>query len=208
MRSVLVWVLVATTALTLAPGASAQTTAKPEKVAELRLVLRDLLAEHVHWSRMLVLASRAGERAAARAAEGGMLANARALGEAVASFYGAEAGRQFARLFEGHSRSVKEYLDAALGGRPAAKKTASERAVRNAQDIDAFLSGANPNLPKGTVLNLLAAHWAHHVAEIEAAAKRDWDQEARVWEDMRKHIYAIADALAQAIAKQFPDKFQ
>lgn len=58
------------------------------------------------------------------------------------------------------------------------------------------------------MLNLLAAHWAHHVAQVEAAARRGWAQEARVWEDMRKHVYTIADALAQAIAKQFPDKLQ
>lgn len=207
MRAVRSWVWAAVlAAAALASAAWAQAAARPEQVAELRMALRDLLGEHVHWSRTLVLASRAGERAAARVAESRALANARALGQAVGSFYGAEAGRQFARLFEGHNRAVKDYVEAVLGGRQAAKKAASDRAVRNAQELDAFLSGANPNLPKGAVLNLLAVHWAHHVAQVEAAAKRDWVQEARVWEEMRKHVYAIADALAQAIAKQFPDK--
>ncbi len=201
LAAVLTWVLAGVPAAGLA-----QSAPRPEKVADLRMTLRDLLGEHIHWSRTLVLATRAGERSAAQVAESRAIANARALGDAVAAFYGKEAGDRFAALFVGHNRAVKEYLTAALAGRQTAKKAASERAVRNAQEIDTFLSGANPNLPKGAVLNLLASHWAHHVAQVEAAAKRDWAQEARVWDEMRKHIYVVADALAEAIAKQFPDK--
>ncbi|MDQ7800290.1 MAG: hypothetical protein QN151_00280 [Armatimonadota bacterium] len=160
--------------------APAQTVPKPEKVAELRMALRDLLVEQIHWSRTLVLATRAGK----------------------------DAGQKFAGLFTAHSRAVKDYLQAALSGRAAAKKAASERAVKNARDMDALLSGANPNLPQGAVLNLLGSHWAHHVAQIESAAKRDWAGEARVWHDMRKHILTIADALVEAIAKQFAERLQ
>jgi uncharacterized protein YukE len=170
------------------------------------MALRDLLLEHIHWSRTMVLATRDGNAALARVAEGKALDNARALGDAVASFYGGEAGQKFSSLFAGHNRAVKAYMDAAFAGREADKRAATQRAVQNAQEIDAFLSAANPHLPKGAVLNLLGAHWAHHVAAIDAAARRNWSQEARVWEDMRKHIYVIADALAEAIAKQFPDK--
>lgn len=181
---------------------------KPEKVAELRMALRDLLVEHIHWSRTLVLATRAGQPGMARVAESQALANARALGEAVGSFYGPQAGQKFAGLFTAHNRAVKEYMEAAFAGSGARKKVATDRAVRNAQEIDAFLSSANPHLPKGAVLNLLTAHWAHHVAAIDAAARRDWDQEARVWHDMRKHILTVADALAEAVAKQFAERLR
>ncbi len=190
----------------LVPAASAQAP-KPEKVADLRMALRDLLVGHVHWSRTLVLAARMGDRSAARVAETQAVENARALGQAVGSFYGAEAGRRFAELFTGHNRAVKAYLEAALARSEPRRKAAHDQAARNAQEIDAFLSGANPNLPKGAVLSLLVAHWAHHVAQIDAAVRRDWTQEARVWEEMLRHIYRIADALAEAIAKQFPEKF-
>ncbi len=188
--------------------ASAQTAPKPEKVAELRMALRDLLVEHIHWSRTLVLATRAGQLAQAQVAETQALANARAIGDAVGSFYGKDAGQKFAELFTAHNRAVKDYMQATFSGRAAAKKAASDRAVKNAREIDVFLSGANPNLPQGAVLNLLGSHWAHHVAQIESAAKRDWAGEARVWHDMRKHILTIADALAEAIAKQFAERLQ
>ena len=161
-----------------------------------------------HWSRTLVLATRAGQLAQAQVAETQALANARAIGDAVGSFYGKDAGQKFAELFTAHNRAVKDYMQATFSGRAAAKKAASDRAVKNAREIDVFLSGANPNLPQGAVLNLLGSHWAHHVAQIESAAKRDWAGEARVWHDMRKHILTIADALAEAIAKQFAERLQ
>ncbi len=43
---------------------------------------------------------------------------------------------------------------------------------------------------------------------IDATAKKDWSHEADMWDPMVKHIYTISDALADGIAKQFPDKVQ
>ena len=43
---------------------------------------------------------------------------------------------------------------------------------------------------------------------IDAAAKKDWAGEADMRHPMVKHIYAISDALADGIAKQFPEKVQ
>ncbi len=203
-----VGVLLACVLIGSSGAAFGQGAPRPEKVAELRMTLRDLLVEHIQWSRMLVVASRAGQGALARVAQTRALANARAIGEAVGSFYGKEAGQKFGDLFSAHNRAVKEYMEATFSGRTASKRAAAERATSNAREIDGFLSRANPNLPKGAVLNLLVAHWIHHTAQIEAAAKGDWALEARVWDDMRRHIYTIADALAEAIGKQFAEKFQ
>lgn len=43
---------------------------------------------------------------------------------------------------------------------------------------------------------------------IDATAKKDWAAEADRWDPMVKHVYRLSDALAEGIAKQFPDKFQ
>jgi hypothetical protein len=58
------------------------------------------------------------------------------------------------------------------------------------------------------VYALLTAHVGHHVAAINATAKKDWSAEADVWDPMVKQIYTLSDALADGIAKQFPDKFR
>jgi len=78
---------------------------------------------------------------------------------------------------------------------------------RNAGEIAAFLSAANPNLPKDTVEGLLAAHGAHHIAQIQQLQAKDYEGEAQTWAAMTQHMYVIADALGGALAKQFPEKF-
>ena len=78
----------------------------------------------------------------------------------------------------------------------------------NLSEIAAFLSGANPNLPKPTLEPLLLAHGAHHVAQDEQLKAKKYGDEAKTWEAMKTHMYVIADALGDAIAKQFPDKFK
>ncbi len=80
---------------------------------------------------------------------------------------------------------------------------AAEKLTKNAEEIATFLSSANPNWPKQTLLSALAAHGAHHMAQIDQIQMKDYSAEAKTWDAMRKHIYVIADTLADGIAKQF-----
>jgi hypothetical protein len=54
---------------------------------------------------------------------------------------------------------------------------------------------------------LLVAHFGHHVAQNQLLKDKKYAEEATVWDAMRRHMYVIADALGDAIAKQFPAKF-
>ncbi len=83
-----------------------------------------------------------------------------------------------------------------------------DKLTKNASEIAAFVRSANPNLPKATLYGLLLTHGQQHVMAIDATAKKDWGGEADMWDPMVKHIYTISDALADGIAKQFPDKLQ
>ena len=74
-------------------------------------------------------------------------------------------------------------------------------------EIAKFLSGANPNLPFDTLNGLLLAHGGHHVQQNQQLKGKQYAQEAQTWGAMKKHMYVIADALAGALAKQFPAKF-
>jgi hypothetical protein len=47
----------------------------------------------------------------------------------------------------------------------------------------------------------------HHISQINQLRAKQYDQEAETWEAMKAHMYKLADTLAGAIAKQFPDKF-
>ncbi len=175
---------------------------------DLRLTLRDLWVGHIFWVRSVVFATADGNAAAAKVAEENVVKNAHSIADAVALFYGKEAGDKLFGLLAGHYGAVKEYLTAAMAGDKAAKDKAVEDLKKNATEIATFLSTANPkNWPKDTLVALLMAHGGHHITQIEAVVGKDYGQEAAVWEAMKTHIYTIADALAGGIVKQFPKKF-
>src|SRR2546428_3788105 len=189
-----------------------QTMANPAKVADLRMALRDLYINHVFWVRSLVLSTRLGETKAVSEADEYGLANAKAIGLSISPFYGQAAGEKFSSLFVGHYSAVKKYMSAAFAngfrGNATLKKAALNSLMQNAAELAVFVSAANPNLPKATVNGLLVTHVQQHVMSIEATAKKNWSHEADMWDPMVKEIYALSDALAEGIAKQFPDKFQ
>ena len=173
-----------------------------------RAALRDLWVGHVFWVRNVVDARFAGNTARAAAAEKEVVANAKSIAGAIEPFYGKPASERLFALLAGHWQAISAYLDGARAGDEEATKGAMGRLLANADEIAKFLSGANPNLPYDTVRGLLAAHGSHHVQQISQFKAGQWDAEARTWAAMKDHMYVIADALADAIAKQFPDRFR
>ena len=73
-------------------------------------------------------------------------------------------------------------------------------------EIARFLAAANPNLPEDAVRGMLLAHGAHHAQQIQQVMAGDTSGEAQTWSAMQAHMDSVADALAGAIARQFPDK--
>lgn len=184
----------------------ATTTAKAGiSATETDAALRDLWTGHIFWVRNVVVATLANDTAARTAAEKQVVANARAIANSISPFYGQPASDKLFGLLAGHYGAVKQYLDA---GTDATKQAAATKALTdNAGEIATFLSGANPNLPKDAVLGMLAAHGGHHIMQINQLRAKQYDQEAETWAAMKDHMNKLADTLAGAIAKQFPDKF-
>lgn len=177
------------------------------KHAATRAVLRDLWVEHVFWIRNYVTASADGDQARKKVATDQVIANATAISGAIASFYGKPAGDQMLTLLAGHWGAVKDYSDATFSKNAKGQQEATTRLIDNAKAIAAFLAKANPNLPEATLVGLLTAHGAHHIAQITQISNGDYAGEAKTWSAMRTHMFVIADALADALAKQFPAKF-
>lgn len=177
------------------------------KVAETGAALRDLWVGHVFWVRNVVVDTFAGNQAAAAAAEKEVVANAKQIAAAIEPYYGKEASEKLFGLLAGHYGAVKQYLDATAAGSNAKQDAAVKNLTGNATEIAKFLSVANPNLPFDTLNGLLLAHGGHHLQEIQQLKNKEYAQEAQTWEAMKKHMYVIADALAGAIAKQFPKQF-
>jgi len=190
-----------------APLLLVATVADQTKVDATKAALRDLWIGHVFWVRNVVVAELAGDGSAQQAAEKQVVANARSIAASIEPFYGAEAKEKLFTLLAGHYGAVKDYLDASVAKNGDKQTEATSTLMGNAGEIASFLSSANPYLPKDTVDGLLQAHGGHHIAQIQQLLAKDYAGEAKTWADMSQHMYVIADALADALAKQFPAQF-
>jgi hypothetical protein len=193
-------------ALFVASPALADLDANP-KVAATQAALRDLWLGHIFWVRNVAAATMANDAGRAKAAEEQVVANAKQIAGAIEPFYGKAASDKLFGLLAGHWGAIKAHIDATAKGDKKAQDAAISKAMANADEIATFLSGANKNLPKDTLRSLLQAHGGHHVAQNQQFKDKKYAEEAQTWEHMRAHMYVIADALGQGIAKQFPDKF-
>lgn len=173
---------------------------------QLQAAMRDLWHGHIVHARDYALAVHAGDKAAAKSAADAVVANAKDISKAVAGFYGDAAGDGMLNLLAGHWGAVKAMTDARAKNDKAGADKAMTDLAANAGEIAKFLAGANPNLPEDTVRGLLLAHGAHHSQQINLIMSGDTAGEATEWTAMQSHMDMIADALAGAIAKQFPDK--
>lgn len=180
--------------------------AAPAKVAALKTALEGLWVGHIDAVRKVVVAEIGGNSAATKTAEAGVVANAHAIADAVAGFYGKPAGEKLFTLLAGHYGAIKAYLDATVAKNAPGQSNATDKLTANANDIAEFLSGANPYLPKDTLSEMLLVHGSQHISQIQQLAAKDAAGEAKTRVAMKTHIIAIADALAEAIAKQFPSK--
>lgn len=173
---------------------------------KLQAALRELWHGHIVHARDYALAVHAHKDADAKQAADEVVANAKQISGAVAGFYGKAGGDRMMELLGGHWGAVKALADARAKSDNAAADKAMADLTSNAGEIAKFLAGANPNLPEDTVRGLMLAHGAHHSQQIQQIMAGDVQGESTTWTAMQQHMDMIADALAGAIAKQFPEK--
>jgi len=194
----------------VAPSAAAVPVFAADRVAvlETQMALRDLWVEHAFWIRSYVLSTHAGDTAQSKIAEAEVVSNAKALAGTITPFYGQSAADGLLKLLAGHWGAVRDYNTATHARSKSAQDKALADLTANAHAIAKFLSAANPNLPEDAVFGLLSSHAGHHISQITEISSGDFQDEAATWHAMRKHMLIIADAISDALAKQFPDRFQ
>ena len=185
----------------------ADARADETKLNATKAVLRDLWVNHVFWVRNVVVAGIAGDAVAQQAAEKQVVANTQSIAASIEPFYGVSAKKQLFMLLAGHYGAVKAYLNASIAKDDGKQSEATTMLLSNATEIAVFLSNANQYLPKGDVEGLLQIHGGHHITQIQQLLAKDYAGEAQTWADMTQHMYVIADATADALAKQFSAKF-
>ena len=94
-----------------------------------------------------------------------------------------------------------------MAGDKTAQKGADDRWHQNARQIADFLSKANPNWPRATLLDMMNTHLSTTATELTARLNKDWEGDIRAYDAVYDHILHMADALSDGIVKQFPAKF-
>jgi hypothetical protein len=176
--------------------------------AALRTTLNTLFAEHVYLAAGTTGAALGGREAEFKAAAGALDANSVAISRAIGSVYGKDAEAAFLPLWRRHIGFVVDYTVGAGSGDKARQDKAVNELVAYTEDFGAFLASANPNLPKPVVAGLVKHHVLTLKDVIDAQAAKD---PGKAWIAARTaaaHMQQIADPLAEAIVKQFPDRYR
>jgi hypothetical protein len=185
-----------------AATASAATTAP-----KLHAALRSLWHGHLVATHDYALAVHASDKAKEKTSADAVVANAKDIANAVAGFYGKDAGDGLLTLLAGHWGGVKALTDAAHAGDKTAEQKALTDALDNAGAIAKFLAGANPNWTEGALQGALAMHVNDHKIQVDQMmANAPAAEQEKSWNEMQHHMDMIADTLSDGIAKQFPDK--
>ncbi len=187
------------------PTGSKEAVQTPAAFA-LKQDMRKLWTDHVVWTRVYIIAA-VGGQPDAQAAANRLMKNQEDIGNAVAKFYGGAAGSQLTTLLKEHISIAVDLIKAAKAGDKPGQQQADGRWQQNAVQIADFLSKANPNWPRATLVDLMKMHLSTTTEEVVARLNKNWDADARAFDAVYDHILKMSDALADGIVKQFPGKF-
>jgi hypothetical protein len=180
----------------------------PVHVATMQKTLRDLWLGHIYWVQHVVLINATNNPEERDAADKQVLANAKQIASTLTPFYGEARSEKFLALLTGHYAAVKDYSEATMFANTQGQETALARLASNADLFAEFINGVNPHhLPKDTVRDMIAAHGAHHVLQINQYMRKEYVHLDETWPMMRQHVYLFADTLTTGLVKQFPSRF-
>lgn len=195
-------------ALTLAAVLASATPAPAQTSgSDLRSALNTALAEHVFLAAAATDAALGGRSAEFKDAAGALDANSVTLSKAIGSVYGAGAESAFLALWRKHIGFFVDYTTGVAKKDAAMQDQAVKDLVGYADDFGAFLAAANPNLPKDVVARLVRDHVVGLKSVVDAQGKGDWATAYAKLREAAGHMRMIADPLAAAIGKQFPEKY-
>ena len=146
----------APTSMAAAPR-SVGVTAVVTPASELRTGLNALLSEHVILAAAATGAALGGRSAEFQAA-GALDANSVDIARAIGAVYGTDVEKAFLPLWRKHIGFAVDYtMEVATKDKTKQQKAVADL-VQYTQDFGAFLSSANPNLPKDVVADLVKTH--------------------------------------------------
>src|SRR5215472_5095276 len=169
--------------------------------------MRKLWEDHVTWTRLAIVEFADGS-AGFNATATRLLQNQTDIGNAIAPFYGQDAGNQLSSLLHTHITEAVQILEDAKAGNATAFAADKAAWYDNANQIADFLSAANPkNWPDALMRDEMKVHLDETLTEAEDELAGNYTASVNDYEPVVEHMLGFADLLSSGIMRQFPDKF-
>lgn len=175
--------------------------------ANLGMAMRKLWEDHITYTRNYIISALAGLDDQGKIAER-LLRNQDDIGNAIKPFYGDAAGAKLTALLRDHILIAVDVVKAAKAGVAADLEAASRKWTANADDLAAFLSGANPNWARAQMTDMLHKHLDYTTQEVVSRLKKDWGADIEAYDKGHAHMLMFADMLTHGIVMQFPAKLK
>lgn len=175
--------------------------------AILKSNMLQLWEEHDTWIRNVIFCI-VDELSGTDQAVKRLLQNQVDIGNAIKPYYGEEAGKKLTALLTPHITISAEVVMAAKVGNTAALDKANKRWYANAEEISEFLSKENPNWRLADMKMMMNDHLQLTTDEAVQRIKKDYDADVVAYDKVHLEIIKMSDMLANAIVKQFPEKFK
>jgi hypothetical protein len=179
----------------------------PKTASDLRTVLDTLLTEHTYLAGQTTGALLGGRMDEAQAAAMTLDVNAQEIAGLIGSVYGQPAQQQFLSLWRRHLADYALYAQATPQADATNRSQARQDLVSFAQDLDVFISSANPNIAAGSLADALTKHVEGTLDVIDAQASKEYPRAFTLAKQGADMTAMLGDPLAAAIAQQFPDEF-
>jgi hypothetical protein len=175
---------------------------------EFKNEFRRLWIDHVLWtSNYITSATTAGAEDQMQVLTR-LLKNQEDIGNAIKPVYGEQAGNKLIDLRKEHIVIAGKIVDAAKNGKENLVNQLNKEWYRNADDIVAFLSGANPHLKKEDLKKSFYMHLELVTNDLTASLKKDWEARIVSIDEGVTHMILMSDTISSGVVKQFPEKFK
>lgn len=168
--------------------------------------MRTLWGEHMQWTYDTVVAF-ASDSAGLDATIGRILQNQTDIGDAIAQYYGDDAGSQLTGLLSTHIKDAVPVLLAAKAGDSAALDKAVHDWYANADEIADFLAAANPEWDQTEMRDMMKMHITQTIGYASDILAGDFEKAIVDYDAAQAHMVEMADMLSKGVIAQFPDKF-
>jgi len=169
--------------------------------------MRKLWEDHVTWTRLAIVSLVAGLPDTSATVDR-LMKNQADIGDAIRPFYGDAAGDRLTALLKDHIAIAAEIILAAKVGNQTSVNDGVARWYANADQIAAFLSGANPkNWEADMTRHMMHDHLDLTLKEAVAHLTGDYSTSVATYDAIHVQILAMADMLSSGIVAQFPQLF-